>query len=376
MDINEVSSKTNFDAVKSYIENIIIKDSNVVSMRVLQHVYEDDSEDKHYRHKLKQKIQKELPGILQFVQPSNLCAEVVFSKSIFDKTKMPWFEPQSNIVSVAKQLREDIISYCNTVPEHKWSPTFESDSRIQRSIRLTQTFSKKFTTEKSRTNREKACLMIDSVTSDFINNISNRKIITPKYLLALGWHILKGPKQPVVIANQLGDCMSYDPGCEVETSLSEAAILKSKETSILPIRPEDSQIVMTVFWVDNFDITVKNDLGGGAVNKTHHMTFQKQAHHDKHLLHVPVERTRKRKSSALEDHEHIAFTAGTVAEPPRVTVTGNQDLIYDDTSFQHAQFVLIYFVKCNYCYDQAVPNVLGCRQALRKVTTQELQKNS
>lgn len=119
---------------------------------------------------------------------------------------------------------------------------------------------------------------------------------------------------------------------------------------------------------------MENYLGGSAVNSIHLIAFQEKAHHDKHLLHVPVERTRKRKSSALEDHEHIAFTAGTVAEPPRVTVTGNQDLIYDDTSFQHAQFVLIYFVKCNYCYDQAVPNVLGCRQALRKVTTQELQK--
>ena len=38
---------------------------------------------------------------------------------------MPEFEPQSNIVSVAKQLAEDIISYCNTVPEHRWPPTFE-----------------------------------------------------------------------------------------------------------------------------------------------------------------------------------------------------------------------------------------------------------
>ena len=57
------------------------------------------------------------------------------------------------------------------------------------------------------------------------------------------------------------------------------------------------------------------------------MTFQKQAHHDKHSLHVPVERTRKRKFSALEDNEHIAFTIDTVAEPLRATVTSNQDLI-------------------------------------------------
>ena len=99
MDINEVSSKTNFDAVKSYIEIIIIKDSKVISMKVLHHVYGDDSEDKSYRHKLKQKIQKEFSEILQFVQPSNVCAEAVFSKSIFDNTRMPEFEPQSKIVS-------------------------------------------------------------------------------------------------------------------------------------------------------------------------------------------------------------------------------------------------------------------------------------
>ena len=58
MDIDEVSSKTNFDAVKSYIENITIEDSKVASMKVLHHVYGNDSEDKRHRHKLKQKIQK------------------------------------------------------------------------------------------------------------------------------------------------------------------------------------------------------------------------------------------------------------------------------------------------------------------------------
>ena len=127
--------------------------------------------------------------------------------------------------------------------------------------------------------------------------------------------------------------MSYHLWCKVETSLSEAAFLKSKETSILPIRPEDSQIVMTEFWVDNFDVTVENDLGGSAVNTNHLMAFQQQEHHDKHSPHVPVEITRKRKFSTSEDNEHIAFTIDTVAKPPRVTVNGNQDIIYDATSF-------------------------------------------
>ena len=57
MDIDELSSKTNFDAVMSYNEIIITNDSKVASMKVLQHVYGDDSEDKLYRNKLKPKIQ-------------------------------------------------------------------------------------------------------------------------------------------------------------------------------------------------------------------------------------------------------------------------------------------------------------------------------
>ena len=50
-------------------------------------------------------------------------------------------------------------------------------------------------------NREKAFRIIDSVTSDFIYNISNGKIITAKHLLALGLGNLTGKKHPVVIAN-------------------------------------------------------------------------------------------------------------------------------------------------------------------------------
>ena len=51
-------------------------------------------------------------------------------------------------------------------------------------------------------NREEAFGIIDSVTSDFIHNISNGKIIAAEhYLLALGLGNLTGKKHPVVIAN-------------------------------------------------------------------------------------------------------------------------------------------------------------------------------
>ena len=59
MDFEEGSSKTDFDVVKTYIETVIIKENKVVSMKVLQSVYGDNSNDKHCRHKLKQRINKE-----------------------------------------------------------------------------------------------------------------------------------------------------------------------------------------------------------------------------------------------------------------------------------------------------------------------------
>ena len=180
MDVDEGSSKTDFDAVKTYIETVIIKQNKVVSMKVLQTVYSDSSSDKRYCHKLKQRISKELPDLLQFVQPSKIYPEVVSSKSMFDNTTLPEFDPQSNIASVGKQLRQDIISYCNSVSEHKWPPTFETVTAEYgsppESVKL---FLKNLlTTEK--TNREKACCIVDSMKSDFVNNTTHGKVINPK----------------------------------------------------------------------------------------------------------------------------------------------------------------------------------------------------
>ena len=215
--------------------------------------------------------------------------------------------------------------------------------------------------------------MINSVTSDFIHNVSNGQIITPKhYLFALGLHNLPGQRQPVVMTNKLGHCMSYDSCCEIETALSEAAVAKSKETNILQIRPEEAETVQTVFWVDNVDVNVEKAGGGNAVSSTHQVAFQEQAHHGiKEVLHTAVQRSRKRKLSALEDNEHIAYVVDNNAEPPHITST--QIHKFDDTSFNQSMFNWLYFRKSNH-YDQAVPNFYGWRLFVRKRDTQTLQK--
>ena len=131
-----------------------------------------------------------------------------------------------------------------------------------------------------------------------------------------------------------------------------------------------SQIALTVFWVDNFDVTVEKTLGG-AVNTTHLMAFQEQAYHNKQNLHVPVQRARKRKLSTLEEDEPVGFIVDTVAEPPRKNTS--HQLNYNNTSFQQLQFIWLYLRKCNH-FDQAVPNFTGWRLFGRNAVVQEVQK--
>lgn len=360
-------NKRSFDAVKLYIERVIFGENKVVSMKCLQTIFGDKSESKSNRHYLKQRIIKEFPNRLQFVQPSSNISEVVFSTSL--DTILPGFNENSNIISLAKQLRQDIISYCDSVPSHKWPPTFESLTaeygNPPESIKL---FLKHLLTAEKNPNQKRTCRLIDSITSDLIHNIGHGKVITPKhYLVALGLHNLTGQRQPVVITNKFGHCMSYDRCCEIESALSEASIARSKETNILPIAPNGpAEVVLTVFWVDNFDVKVEKAEGGGAVNTTHLMAFQEQEHHSLQDQHVPVQKSKKRKLSALQDEdEQIAFLVDTVAEPP--FQANNKNFVYDNEAFQQLQFLWLYLRKCNH-FDQVVPTFSGWKHFGNKST--------
>lgn len=123
--------------------------------------------------------------------------------------------------------------------------------------------------------RDRIPRLIDSYSADFIPAVTNGKMLTPKhYLLALGLHNLTGQKQVVTINHKLGHCISYDNTCEIETAYAEAALLQSKSSVILPLKPSPDNEVFTFYWVDNFDVTVDTQTGGGACNTTHLVAFQ------------------------------------------------------------------------------------------------------
>ena len=61
--------------------------------------------------------------------------------------------------------------------------------------------------------------LIESYASDFIHEVRNGEVLTPKhFLLGLGLHSITGQKKPVEIANRLGQSMTYDKVMEIETT--------------------------------------------------------------------------------------------------------------------------------------------------------------
>ena len=89
---------------------------------------------------------------------------------------------------------------------------------------------------------------------------------------------MTGQKIPVQVMHKLGHSISYAKTCEIETASAELSIKQSKEKmNILPLLPSGDEIVLTYFWVDNFDVKVEKKTGSGMVHTTHLMAFQEAA---------------------------------------------------------------------------------------------------
>ena len=63
--------------------------------------------------------------------------------------------------------------------------------------------------------------------------------------------------------------MRYSLMCDILTANAESAIEKSRLSSLLPLSPTAAdEIVLTHFWVNNFDLMAVTQYGGGAINIT------------------------------------------------------------------------------------------------------------
>ena len=205
---------------------------------------------------------------------------------------------------------------------------------------------------------------VDSFTADFVHAISKGKVITPKhYLVGLGIHNMTGQKTPVQIMNKLGHSISYNKICKIETSLAELTIHKSEEFNVLPILPDGEEVVLTYFWVDNFDVKVEKQIGGsGAVNTTHLMAFQEVPNTDEANIipkdRISLEKTRTRRlSKKPQVKQQPTRKVNPNAEPPKFSKDTSFGTLFDEP-IDETFFLWVIFRNHN-VKDQMVPNFPG-----------------
>ena len=72
--------------------------------------------------------------------------------------------------------------------------------------------------------------------------------------------------------------MNYNITCEIETAQAVKAQALFQRSSALPLVPtEQSSFVLTLFWVDNFDIKVESLTGKNSINITHPVAYEEES---------------------------------------------------------------------------------------------------
>ena len=285
--VQEPEQKTqsvgNFDAVVTYVDEEIIGNGAIVSMKNLHEIYDLYPGDSRCRHKLKLRLQDKYGEEITFFQTNRQCVEAVLRTNNLAEVLNAMTDTDRCLKNVARRLRSNLLTYCEKIGENNWPPTIESVAEeygkppASVELFLSCVLKDNEVSKRQKGNTENLSRLIDSFTADLVNAASKGKVITPKhYLVGLGIHNMTGQKTPVQIMNKLGHSIGYNKVCEIETSLAELAIHKSEEFNVLPLLPSgEEEIVPTFYWVDNFDVKVEKQIGrSGSVNTTHLMAFQ------------------------------------------------------------------------------------------------------
>ena len=86
---------------------------------------------------------------------------------------------------------------------------------------------------------------------------------------------MTGQRHVIDIVNRLGHCINYNTTCEIETALAKKTMIDAETSSCLQLIPTTSKFLLTVFWVDNFDVKVERQSGKNSIHTTHLVAFQK-----------------------------------------------------------------------------------------------------
>lgn len=265
-------------------------------------------------------------------------------------------------------LKEDILKFAEETDideSNQWPPTFEVLNERKPPESVTY-----FLTGLLKHNRhvtpERAIRLVESYASDLIHGVTNGRFITAKHFaVSMGLHGLTGSREIIDILSKLGNAMPYELTCEIETAQAEKAQKMSKESTMLPLIPQDDGEVPTVFWVDNFDCIIECVTGGGSVNTTHMMVFQEMTENTViNQSDENVERKKTRKFIADDLKGSLSgIKIDNHAGPPIVSTPGEN--FQDDSKIAIKYFIWLLLRKTYgvNAYktenDQIIPNFAG-----------------
>ena len=93
--------------------------------------------------------------------------------------------------------------------------------------------------------------------------------------MATGLHNITGSRTVIDVLSYLGHCVYYAKIYQIETAQAITTQKIANDQAIFTLKPRDETcIVLTFFWADNFDVTIESQKGGGSLNTTHLIAFQ------------------------------------------------------------------------------------------------------
>ena len=175
----DIQTFGNFDAVKNFLEDHVLKNNQAASMSLIHDLYADDHDgDTRYRSKLKQKIVEAFPEKLLFLTIDGKSLQVVVSsEGIYSKNMIGCNE--ALLQEAAKYLQSKVLAYENSLRELPWPP--QIDTLVERSELIPSSlinFLNILLKSTNHPNSEKVSRMVTSFSQDLIHGISRGRVVT------------------------------------------------------------------------------------------------------------------------------------------------------------------------------------------------------
>ena len=187
-DCLQPNSKSDWEAVKTFINQQVLSEKKAVSMRFLHGLYKLNPSDTRYRNKLKTRICNEFSESLTFLTPANNQAEAVINASV--SSEQSHLSDDSILRNAAYHLRQDIFNFSNQLPEPEWPRTPDELTSDERNPPKSVT---DFLTYLLKPEKHNLCgnvkCLIESYAAYMVYNVTKGKTIPAKhFLLDLGLH--------------------------------------------------------------------------------------------------------------------------------------------------------------------------------------------